>query len=153
MSDELTFDGARLEDVVLELRDLGDGARQRLFAAVTEQAVIFQQVVREDKLSGQVLNAQTGNLRDSIFQTVTDGPEGVTAEIGSSVIYAAIHEFGGIIEPVNAPVLRFEVGGQVIHAMRVVMPERSYLRSTLGERAAIIRAALLDAVLGRPATA
>lgn len=151
MSDEPKAETRGLEEVVVELRELGDGARQRLLMAVTEQAVTFQQVVREDKLSGQVLNAQTGNLRDSITETVSDDASGVKAIVGSSVIYAAIHEFGGIIEPVNAKALRFEIDGRFIMVQRVVMPERSFLRSTLADRADIIRAALLDAVLGHAA--
>ena len=35
----------------------------------------------------------TGRLRSSVAHTVTDG--GRTVEVGSSVVYAAIHQFGG----------------------------------------------------------
>ena len=53
-----------------------------------------------------------------------------------------------MIEPVNALALKFEIDGHWVFAKRVVMPERSYLRSTLAERADIIRNALAQAVAG-----
>ena len=146
MSDSLTFDGGRLEDVIVELQQLGDGARQRLMAAVVEQAVIFEQVVITDKLSGQVLNQVSGRLVGSVFQDVSDEGDRIMGTVSADTPYSRIHEYGGIIEPVNALALHFEIGGKWIYAKRVVMPERSYLRSTLEERADEIRAALLQAV-------
>jgi phage gpG-like protein len=42
------------------------------------------------------------------------------------VVYAAIHEYGGIITPKRAKVLRFEIGGKVIFSKYVVIPARPY---------------------------
>ena len=147
MSD-LTLDGTKLEDVVIELQDLQDGARRRLYAAVYEQAVNFATVVKEDKLSGQVLNKVSGMLAANVFSDVTDDAAGIMAVVGTDAPYAHIHEYGGVIEPVNALALKFEIDGHWVFAKRVVMPERSYLRSTLAERADIIRNALAQAVAG-----
>ncbi len=110
--------------------------------------------VRNEKLSGQVLNARSGALRDSIeAQVSTDGDE-VSASVGSygDVKYAAIQEYGGKtgaheILPVKGAVLAFLVGGALRFAAKVehpgsVIPERSYLRSSLDEMSAEIVAAL-----------
>lgn len=49
--------------------------------------------------------------------------------IGTNLEYAAIHEFGGIIRPVNAPRLVFEVEpGEWRTADQVEIPARPYLR-------------------------
>ena len=148
MSDELNLTAARLEDVILELQELGTGARSRLAAAVAEQALLFERAVIEDKLSGQVLNQRTGALVSSIASLVTDDGAGVMAKVVADTPYSRIHEYGGVIEPVNALALRFQINGHWIMVKRVVMPERSYLRSTLAERAGIIREALTQAVAG-----
>jgi phage gpG-like protein len=69
--------------------------------------------------------------------------------------YAAIHEFGGTIPPHQivpdkAKALAFLVGGKQAFAERVnlpaiVMPERSYLRSSLAEMADEIRVGMSEA--------
>ncbi len=148
MSDDLTVSGDRLDDVVVELARLGNGARERLLAVVTEQALIFERVVREDKLSGQVLNQQSGYLVSRLFTDVTDDGAGIMAVVGTDTPYARIHEYGGVIEPVNALALRFQIDGHWVMVKRVVMPERSYMRSTLAERANEIRTAMTHAITG-----
>lgn len=45
-----------------------------------------------------------------------------------TVIYARIHEYGGIITPQRARVLAFEVDGKMIFARRVTIPARPYMR-------------------------
>jgi phage gpG-like protein len=148
MSDELTVDAGRLEDVVIELQQLGDGARGRLYRAISEQALLFEEIVKTEKLDGQVLNRRSGELQNSVFSLVTEDGGGIMGTVGANTPYSRIHEYGGIIEPVNALALRFQIDGKWIYAKRVTMPERSYLRSTLAERADEIRAALLAAVAG-----
>jgi phage gpG-like protein len=148
MSDGFSVTAGRLEQVVVELGRLGEEARARLLAAVTDEAAAFEAVVTEQKLSGGVLKQQTGKLRESVFHQVTMVGDGVQAVIGANAPYAHIHEYGGIIEPVNALALRFQVDGHWVMVRRVVMPERSFLRSTLAERAETIRAELARAVAG-----
>lgn len=95
------------------------------------------------KLSGQVLNVVTGALRRSIQSAVDETDRTVRGRVFSTgdVKYAAIHEFGGrtrahIITPKKAEALSFMMGGQRVFAKSVnhpgsVMPERSFLRSSL----------------------
>jgi phage gpG-like protein len=110
--------------------------------------------IRNEMLSGQALNARSGALRDSIGAEVFSDGEDVSASVGSygDVKYAAIQEYGGKtgaheILPVKGKVLAFLVGGAMRFARRVehpgsVIPERSYLRSSLDEMSAEIVAAL-----------
>jgi len=147
MSDAVEATG--LEEVILRFDELGSGAQARLEAAVGKQAADLAAVVRDDKLSGGVLNVRSGTLRNSIHVEMSSDFTGVLAVVGTDVVYAAIHEYGGVIVPKVAKALRFMIGDQVIHAKSVTMPERSFLRSTLAEREGIIREALLAAVVGR----
>ncbi len=110
--------------------------------------------VKFEKLSGEVLNARSGALIASIGAEVASVGDGVSASVGSygDVKYAAIQEYGGKtgaheILPVKGRVLAFLVGGAMRFARRVehpgsVIPERSYLRSSLDEMSAEILAAL-----------
>ena len=99
----------------------------------------------KQKLSGEVLNVRTGALRRSIFGKVEDEPTRVVGKVASSgdVKYAAIHEFGGKtaaheIVAKNGQALAFMMGGKQVFFKKVnhpgsTMPERSFLRSSLGE--------------------
>ena len=148
MSDELTVSAPRLEQVVVELGKLGTEARARLLHAAGVEADAFETVVVSEKLSGGVLKQRTGALAGSVFKEVTETGDGTQVTIGANTPYARIHEYGGVIEPKNALALKFQIDGKWVFAKRVVMPERSYLRSTLAERADIIRAELARAVAG-----
>ena len=131
-----------IDQAIYRFEVLGDGVQERLTAAVSGQAILFLGIVQNRKLSGEVLNVRSGALRDSVHQEVLSAPDGVFAVVGTDLIYAAIHEYGGIIVPQTAAALRFAIDGKWIFAKQVTMPERSYLRSTLAEEADNIRAAL-----------
>lgn len=110
------------------------------------------------KLSGEVLNVRTGALRRSIFSETLDESTSVFGRAASSgdVKYAGIHEFGGKtpahdIVPVKAQALAFMMGGKQVFAKTVhhpgsVMPERSFMRSSLGDMADEIVTGLKAAV-------
>ena len=68
-----------------------------LAAKASELAAALADLVRNDKLSGEVLNERTGALKASIMaEASADGGE-VVASVGSvgEVKYAAIQEYGG----------------------------------------------------------
>ena len=122
----------------------------RLRAALAEKVDalaqnLFSQVVSVN-LSGGVLNARSGALRDSIQVALSQQDNRIDAEIFSNgdAPYAAIQEFGGKtaaheILPDKARVLAFVANGKQLFARRVQhpgsqIPERSYLRSALDEQ-------------------
>ena len=63
-----------------------------LGAKATELATALADLVKDNKLSGAVLNPGSGTLRDSIAASVTADSDGVLASVGSEsgVKYAAI---------------------------------------------------------------
>jgi len=143
-------------DDALDARlDAYAGALGDAFAAKAETlAQALADTVKSDKLSGQVLAARSGALRDSIEAEVAADGDSIVATIASvgDVKYAAIQEYGGRtaaheILPVKGEVLAFLAGGAMRFATRVehpgsTIPERSYLRATLDEQADAIVAAL-----------
>lgn len=91
--------------------------------------------------SGQTLT-DTARLRNSITSRVSS----TAAEVGTNVIYAAIHQFGGTIKAVTAKALHFVLpGGRHVTAKQVNIPARPFLGVDDSDRAEvglIIRAEL-----------
>ncbi len=151
----LELDG--LEDANARLTAYPAALMAALSVKAAELAAALADTVKNDKLSGGVLNARSGTLRDSIAANVSADADGVVASVGSEgdVKYAAIQEYGGKtsaheILPVKAQALAFVVGGAQLFARRVehpgsLIPERSYLRSSLEDMRDEILAALADA--------
>ena len=69
------------------------------------------------------------------IQTVVSTSTETKAEVdvGPTVIYGRIHEFGGIIRPVTAKFLHFIIDGIEIFTKLVQIPARPYLRPALDE--------------------
>ena len=128
--------------------------RADLAAKAAALAIALGDKVRDEKLSGEVLNARSGALRASIVGEASVEGDSIVVRVGSAgdVKYAAIHEYGGKtaaheILPVKANALAFIAGGALHFARRVehpgsVIPERSYMRSSLEEMTADILATL-----------
>ena len=77
----------------------------------------------------------TGNMLNSttVEDPVITDTEGYI-EFGPHTVYAAIHEFGGIILPINGPYLVFMgKDGHLVKTKSVHMPARPYLRPALDE--------------------
>jgi phage gpG-like protein len=72
----------------------------------------------------------TGNLINSIHKSpavVSDTHAEVN--VGTNVIYAAIHEFGGVIKAKKAKALRFKTkDGNWVFTKSVTIPARPYMR-------------------------
>jgi len=124
-----------------ELRGLAAAVEARAKRVTERFCLDLSARVKARKLTGQVLNVQTGRLRRSIHHEVRSDRTRVTGTVGTNVEYARIHEFGGIAEraehnrlvamafgkPLKAPVW------QTVRAHQARFPTRSFLRSTLGE--------------------
>ena len=144
-----------------ELAERFAATPDRLRAALAEKVEalaqnLFAQV--GDNLSGGVLQAQSGALRDSIQMQISERDGGIGAEIFSdgSVAYAAIQEYGGKtaaheILPDKSRVLAFVMNGKqmfarVIHHPGSQIPARPYLGAALDEQRDDIARGLTDAV-------
>jgi len=143
-----------LESLEARLDSLPAALGAALMAKAQTLADALADKIRSDKLSGQILNVRSGALRASIEASVASDGDGISATVGSvgDVKYAAIQEYGGKtaaheILPAKAQALAFLEGGALRFAHRVehpgsIIPERSYLRSSLEEMSAGILAAL-----------
>ena len=69
------------------------------------------------------------------IQTIVSTATEIKAEVdvGPTVIYGRIHEFGGIIRPVTAKFLHFIIDGIEIFTKLVQIPARPYLRPAFDE--------------------
>jgi len=146
-----------LDETIARLDALPAALAAPLAAKSTELSAALADRVRNDKLSGAVLNMRSGALRDSIAADVSSDGDGVVASVGSvsDVKYAAIQEYGGKtaahqILPSKAQALAFIAGGAELFARRVehpgsLIPERSYLRSSLEEMSGEIASAFAEA--------
>jgi phage gpG-like protein len=145
------------EGVVVRLQKLPEQLRGAVRRAVEAETIALARHVKEFKLTGQQLKTRTGTLRRSIAAaTLLTGPDAVLGAVGTNLVYAATHEYGGttrahVIEARRKKALAFAMGGKDVVVRRVMhpgsrMPERSFLRSSLAERADDIRAALERAV-------
>lgn len=74
--------------------------------------------------TGTSILVRDGHLRDSIHHVV-EGEHAV--RWGSGLIYAAIHQVGGTIRPVNARKLVFQGVDGLVFADQVTIPARPYL--------------------------
>lgn len=163
----LTLVGDRA--LISRFNAVGPAVHQALVKKTTILAIMLQGYVVKNKLSGQVLNVRSGNLRRSIQQMVTDlgVGVGVFGKVYSSgdVKYAAIHEFGGIIKhPGGTKFYIDKATGRAVFIKNlseagawaypetrphdIPMPERSFLRSSLKDKQAVIEKGLKDAVIG-----
>lgn len=145
------------EEVITHLKEVPPRVLGLVRQAVLREIMDLTRYVKEQKLTGQVLKTgKTGHLRQSIAPALTMEDQGLTAQVGTNLVYARIHEYGGmtrahVIQARNKKALAFQVGGQGLVRKSVQhpgskMPERSFLRSSLRENEARIRAAIEAAV-------
>ena len=116
--------------------------------------------VKEQKLSGQVLKTRTGTLRRKINGRVSEDSVGITGTTGVKLSYAAAHEYGlDKVETVKAHLrtIKQAFGKQLASPIQVnvgqssrhmILPERSFLRSSLRDLRSEIFEDLDQAVAG-----
>lgn len=84
------------------------------------------------KKTGPGILRENGRLAEIVYQLASD-----SVLIGSTRIYAAIHQFGGTIKPKSAAALVFGLGGKTIFARSVTIPKREFLGLTDDDQAEI----------------
>ena len=153
----VTLTGDR--EILAKLGSIPTVVQAAVLKKVYELTLRLEAYVKTEKLNGQVLNRKTGRLARSIGSRVEETANLIVGIVfqSSDVPYGAIHEFGGktaahIIRPKKASVLRFwDKAGNKVFAKSVnhpgsVMPERSYLRSSLRDFSTEISLGLKEAV-------
>jgi phage gpG-like protein len=130
-----------------------------LRAKAAQLAEALRAHVVQDELSGQVLHARTGALRDSIAAEVTVDGAKILVRLFSrgDVRYAAIQEYGGRtpahdIVPNKAKALAFLAGGRrvfarIVHHPGSTIPARPYLGPALAQMGPQIESELKAALV------
>lgn len=130
--------------MVVKIEILGLGQFQDTAKAFFDsQKTLRELIFRDARLYGQILIRQAkekhlsgpttdhslsvgkvhgGRLRSSITSVVEEDGDNAQIHFGTDVPYAAIHEFGGVIQ---------RKSGKTIYS--IVMPRRSFLQSSIDE--------------------
>lgn len=125
LSDLMDMVGAQIEDAVAGRFEEGRGPDGSPWKPSLGAAV-----------EGRPTLVASARLRDSVTREV--GPGHV--DVGTNVIYAAIHQFGGEIRPRSAPALAFRLAdGRFVRAGKVTIPARPYLGFGPEDETAIAR--------------
>lgn len=126
------------------MRSKGPRIIQVLTTKLTGSMLKLASYVQTKKLSGQVLNARTGNLRASV-RAIPAHLEGTKLEAGveaagGTAFYGAFHEYGTSrpyeIRAVNGRALSFVMGGKQRFFASVIHPpikQRAFLAPSIEE--------------------
>lgn len=135
------FEGS--DDVIRRFNEVGVEMQDGIAKTIMLLTFKLQAKVQSEKLSGQVLGTRSNVLRSSINSKVQQYKNSVVGTVGTNVKYAAIHEYGGVINAKNAPYLKFKIGNKWISKKSITMPERSFLRSALKDMTPEIQEAIM----------
>lgn len=114
-------------------------------------------VTSKEKLSGSVLNVRTGTLRRSISMKIQESKGSITATVGTTLRYGAVHEYGysgpqqvgehmrKVSQAFGRPLTKPTLAKVRAHVRQVKFPERSFLRTSLEENAQEIQITIEEA--------
>ena len=124
---------------------LGKGAR---LAMVRGMRFYEGKMIAEQMTGRPGLKTQTGQLRNSWqIRTEEKGDVGFSVSLGTSVVYARIHQFGGTIKPKIKEFLVFKIDGQFIKTKEVTIPKRLRILEDFEKSGKqIIRRELVDGI-------
>ena len=124
---------------------MADAVKAETASNALEAGATVIQMYAQDNIRTKLNKHPTGFLANSV--TVKKEGKGVT--VGPrNVVYAAIHEFGGTIVPLNAKMLHFMIDGKDVFAHAVRIPARPYLRPAVDAHIPEITQAIGDALRG-----
>lgn len=93
------------------------------------------------------LHVRTGNLRRSIGSGVNVIGNNIIGWIGSNLIYAQIHELGGIIKPRTKQYLRFQIEGFWKTVKQVIIPQRPFIEPGITENIDKIKELIVNSIV------
>jgi phage gpG-like protein len=133
MSDSVTVRVVKLEDHFAAALAAASGTT--LAKAVVAGGFVVEANAKINASRGRPgLNVQTANLVNSIKTVLAKSTDtSAEADVGTGVVYARIHEFGGMIAAKAGGALRFMIDGQWISTKSVQIPARPYLRPAADE--------------------
>lgn len=120
-------------------KGLLSGVRQAMFYSENKAKSSFGQTGH--------LKARTGHLRRSIKSEANQKPSMIIGRIFSNIIYARIHELGGVIKPKKGKYLKFQMGGHWIMVKKVKIPARPYLRPAIADHINQIKQIIIQSTI------
>ena len=103
----------------------------RIYKAMVQACSLVETRAKTHHLAGATLKPRTHQFQRSVKSIVRRSGGTISGRVGSPVVYAAIHEYGGIIKPKNAKYLVFQIDGKWIRTKKVTMPKREWLSKSL----------------------
>lgn len=127
LSDALAAMIARGEDLTPAMDSIGMGLEASIIERFNETSIAPSGAAWTPSKAAQEEGRRTliksGNLRDSITHRASRDE----TQVGSNVVYAAIHQFGGTIRAKTAKGLRFKIGDRFVTKREVTIPARPFL--------------------------
>jgi len=114
-----------ITEVSVRISGLAGSVRNHLRAAVQRETENFRDLMRNEVLSGGVVQTRTGRLKASVHSEMSEGPTSIAGTVGTDVPYAKYLEEGSpahIIRANAGKVLAFMVGGEMIFRRQVNHP-------------------------------
>lgn len=144
---DVTTEG--LDEAILKIEGIADAPRLELMEGISR--LVQEQTrrrIEEEKtapdgsawkpnIAGTSIMFQSGALSRSIDYVATE----TTSEVGSGLIYARIHNDGGVITPKSANALAFQIGNRLVMTGSVTMPQRQFLGLSADNERDIVEAA------------
>ena len=133
------------DEFAADLGRLSSAARSATVLDALEAGAYVIMAHAQENARNQLNKHPLGFLTNSIGVR----KEGKTVQVGVfGVIYAKIHEFGGVITPRGKKNLAFQVDGQWVFTKKVTIPARPYLRPAVDNHLGEIKDAIADALRG-----
>lgn len=111
------------KDLEMKFQNLGKALSQPKMLRHLDKSARELRLAIMEEISRQGL-VDSGDLRNSIKVTV-----GLfEVEVSTDIVYAAIHEYGGVVTARSGPLLKFSIGGEFVQVPSVYIPARPYFR-------------------------
>jgi len=125
MEPDVRFDG--VDDSRRGMDKTAKAMPGRIYKAVVQSCSLVETRAKTHHLAGATLKARTHRFQHSVKSIVRRLGNVISGRVGSPVVQAAIHEYGGIIRPKNAKYLVFQIDSKWIRTKKVTMPKREWL--------------------------
>lgn len=115
-----------MRDLTPIMSQIGNVIKNRIELSFEKQKSPFGEKWKQSyraKKSGGITLTSSARLRHS-FSVKADSS---SVTVGTNIIYARIHQFGGTIQPKNKKALRFKIGSQWASKQSVTLPARPFM--------------------------
>jgi len=133
-----SIDIAGVEQVVKNLQAAEAEMKKAKVYKMRDAVNYTKNYIKNNKLSGQVLNKRSGDLKKSITGKINSVGNDVVGRVfprvgGKFPPYGVIHEIGATIKAKRKEYLNFVIGGNWVKVKQIKIPARPYMQPTTTE--------------------